>query len=789
MWEKALRNQLDSVHRVIIKCGTSVVSHKNGIIALGRVAYIVEQIVTLLMDGKQVLVVSSGAVSVGKQKLRTAQLQKPLTNRRRGQGGFKDPFDLPQSPAADSRACAAAGQSGLINLYEVMFGQYGVQCAQVLVTDDDFSSDQRRENLRKTLDQLMSVGIVPILNENDVISQRSTPLVDNQNRIFWDNDSLAGLIATETSSDLLIILSDIDGLFRKDPTKYPGQTPIPTVVVDQKDAIEVEFGEKSRVGRGGMEAKLSAVYKTVRGGVPFVAIANGYQPHTITRVLQGEIIGTLFTSKPIVNKISGSKNMVEWTKEETAKSIEDEQLRLLAKNARNSSRLIRNFSPKDRATLLESIANAIRSNQPKILEINAFDIESFTEQNKNNPETNVLLQRLKLTPSKLNSVVDGLLSLSKRLKEGKDPLSEVLSRTEVSAGLELLQTRSPIGVLFVIFEARPEVLPQVIGLSLASGNSVILKGGKEASKTNHFLFDIIHKAIEAAFLSILSQSESRFFSNQEEAKLFVEGLAGIISTREEVSSLLKIGQEENLIDLIIPRGSNQLVQTIKASTKIPVLGHADGICNIFIHQSCDINKALRVIIDSKTDYPAACNACECILIPADLFVNGTANLIINELIKHKVQIFTGPRANSYLNKKYPLASSLSHEYGDLKVTIELVDDVKQAIELINENGSAHTDCIIAEDLEAANLFMNLVDSACVFWNCSTRFSDGYRFGLGAEVGISTNRIHARGPVGLEGLTITKWKLASSLPQGHCVADFSETNPNRSLYTHKPLSKL
>ena len=695
-----------------------------------------------------------------------------------------------------------------------MFGQYGVQCAQVLVTDEDFSSVQRRENVRKTLDQLMSVGIVPILNENDVISSRSTPLVDNQNRIFWDNDSLAGLIATETNSDLLIILSDIDGLFRKDPTKFPGQTPIPTVVVDDVETIDVEFGEKSRVGRGGMEAKLSAVYKTVRAGVPFVAIANGYQPHSITRVIGGEISGTLFTNKTIVSKVLGG-NFAEWNEREKAnvkQHTEDEKgLRNLALKARNSSRLIRNYSARQRAILLESLAQIIQENIEKILENNQNDLDLFDKQVEDQQDKQILKQRLKLTDEKLISVVKGLITLSDRLKNGNDPLSEIITKMELTEGLELIQTRSPIGVLLVIFEARPEVLPQVVGLSIASGNSVILKGGKEATKSNQFLFHLIQKGLENGFQSINqlnynsdndnndnsnnsnenkgAKKNNNYYETPSIDLKLIKGLVGMITTREEVSSILKIGEEENLIDIVIPRGSNQLVQSIKAATKISVLGHADGICHIFVHHLCDLEKAKRIIVDSKTNYPSACNSVECLLVQRDLFLDGRTDQIIDVLLKNSVEIFTGPRANAFLNNRFHLASSLSKEYSDLKVTIEMVDDVHQAIEFINRYGSGHTDAIVTEDFNTANLFQNIVDSACVFWNCSTRFSDGYRFGLGAEVGISTNRIHARGPVGLEGLTITKWKLNSKVKDGHCVNDFNSSNPTPLIYTHKPLAKL
>jgi len=267
---------------------------------------------------------------------------------------------------------------------------------------------------------------------------------------------------------------------------------------------------------------------------------------------------------------------------------------------------------------------------------------------------------------------------------------------------------------------------------------------------------------------------------------YVLGLLGFISTREDVSELLEIGEKESLIDMVIPRGGSALVQHIKASTSLPVLGHADGICHVYVHSDCELEKAIRVVIDSKVDYPAACNAVECLLVQRELFVDGRADALITALSENNVEIFTGPRAHAYLGDEFPLAASLSQEYGELKITLEMVDHPLQAFEFINTHGSGHTDCIVTENAELAERFLDSVDSACVFWNCSTRFADGYRFGLGAEVGISTNRIHARGPVGLEGLTIQKWKLVSASPKAHCVSDFRGSNPNHLEYTHKIL---
>jgi len=832
---KALRSQLGDLHRIVIKCGTSVVSHRSGEIALGRVANVVEQVVELIHSGKQVLLVSSGAVSVGRQKLRTAQLQsQSVFSYVRGcsRGMDADPFEQ-LSAIQDSRACAAAGQSGLVNLYEVMFGQYGVQCAQVLVANDDFVSPVRRENIRNTLNQLMSVGIVPILNENDATSGRMPQVNENEDRVFWDNDSLAAHLATEIRAELLIILSDIDGLFRKNPAKHPNQNPISLVVVHETDQVDVEFGEKSGNGRGGMEAKLAAVYRAVRGGVPFVFIASGYAPHTVSQLFQGEPIGTLFTEPFQVSKTilhlshpdlftEHSQAQLLNSPEVTRKNEHSLKLRDLAVNARQSSRWVRCLSGVQRATLLDHIAKAIDEQRERIFQQNQLDWEALSEQSASLSRDELkknenLLQRLKLTEEKINAVIEGLRSLSNRLRGGRDPLQEILTRTEVSPGLELVQCRSPIGVLLVIFESRPEVLPQVAGLSVCSGNAVILKGGKEASRSNEVFVELISQGLLSGVQELLQKEgipllppsstlngrklkQKRAFHSSSIAQdssqnspialgsdpKLVTGLLGFVSTREDVTELLEIGEKDSLIDMVIPRGGNALVQHIKSSTSLPVLGHADGICHVYVHSDCELEKAIRVVIDSKVDYPAACNAVECLLVQRELFVDGRADALISALRENNVEIFTGTRAHAYLGNEFPLATSMSQEYGELKITLEMVDHPLQAFEFINMHGSGHTDCIVTENAELAERFLESVDSACVFWNCSTRFADGYRFGLGAEVGISTNRIHARGPVGLEGLTITKWKLVSSSAQAHCVADFRASNPDHLTYTHKIL---
>lgn len=305
-----------------------------------------------------------------------------------------------------------------------------------------------------------------------------------------------------------------------------------------------------------------------------------------------------------------------------------------------------------------------------------------------------------------------------------------------------------IGVVLVIFESRPDCLPQIAALAIKSGNGLILKGGKEAHQTNEYLHALISEAIEEASEGSVSRA-----------------IVNLVNTREDVKQLLKM---EEYIDLVIPRGSNDLVKSIMSNTKITVLGHADGVCHIYVDASADEVKAQRIICDAKLDYPAACNAVETILFHRHHVDTGLMEKVLRLLRKEGVTIYGSEKVRGE-GLCEQLVNDFHTEYGELKVSVEIVDSLSEAIEHINTFSSSHTEAIISEDGNAVQEFLARVDSACVFHNSSTRFADGYRFGLGAEVGISTSRIHARGPVGVEGLLSYKWLLRSSAKEGHVAA--------------------
>ncbi len=404
---------------------------------------------------------------------------------------------------------------------------------------------------------------------------------------------------------------------------------------------------------------------------------------------------------------------------------------------------------KDKA--LSAIAKALKDNSAPILSANRQDLARAQQANL----AKSLLKRLKFDDDKISEVCAGLESLIKL----DDPVGQTISALELDEGLELFKVSCPIGVVGVIFESRPDALVQISSLCLKSGNAVLLKGGSEATQTNRVLSEVITEASEKSGIA--------------------KGWLGLLETRADVAEML--GADE-YIDLIIPRGSNQFVQHIMNNTNIPVLGHADGICHVFVDAQADINMAVDIAVDSKCQYCAVCNALETLLV--DSGIAGEFLPKVKAAFDEKnVEIRGCEKTGRIIDVKRASEEDWRTEYLDDIISIRIVSGIDEAIEHINKYGSGHTDGIVTENKTNAAKFMDMVDSADVFFNCSTRFSDGYRFGLGAEVGISTNKIHARGPVGLEGLLIYKWKL---LGNGHIVADY--TGKDAGKFTHSKLNK-
>ncbi|MHB8962547.1 MAG: glutamate-5-semialdehyde dehydrogenase [Saccharofermentanales bacterium] len=392
------------------------------------------------------------------------------------------------------------------------------------------------------------------------------------------------------------------------------------------------------------------------------------------------------------------------------------------------------------------IASALDGSRTRIIEANRADLDRSAKEGLAQP----LMKRLVMDDAKIDDVINGIRGMAGL----EDPVGKTTYHCELSQGLELYRVTCPIGVIGVIFESRPDALVQISALCLKSSDAVMLKGGSEAGETNRVLAEIIADATSDAGIPA--------------------GWICLLHSREDVSELLTL---DEYVSLIIPRGSNSFVRMIIENSRIPVLGHADGVCHTYIDRSASAGMAVRIAIDGKVQYPAACNATETILVHAEA-AGRVIPALAEELAGSGVAIYGCDRTRSLISCE--AASDWHTEYLDKKVSIKIVDTIDEAIGHINTYGSGHTDAIVTEDEACARYFLSLVDSGNVFWNCSTRFSDGFRYGFGAEVGISTSKLHARGPVGLEGMVTYKYKLFGT---GQLVGDFAE---GRESFSHRIL---
>ena len=729
MWEKNLRSQLKNIKRLTVECKRSVLLH-NGVPTISGICNIVEQLVCLANEGKQIILISPTNIHTTDQII---------------------PFDFPINTSLST--------SNLQQLYEVMFKQYGVSSEHVIANNDDLVHPLFRRDLLHKFENILSKGKVCIL------------FTDNLNSPY---SSLAPIISKELESDLLIILSDIDGIHKRDPKKNIGTVLISSVLLDEKND---QLNEVIKEDKKNEELNLLAISKNIFDGLPFVAIINGRQARSITSLINGEITGTLFarrssTIRDNQNNQNGSFSMKDIGYFSITQEID---VREIAVQAKESSNHLRDYSSSDRAILLGNLALIINENIELILESNEKDLEFFDQELQSDFEnSNRLKQSIKLTEDKLDEVVKDLLSLSLSLKHGKDPLKEI-SQLQLLEGLELIQSRVPIGVLLVISEGRPELLPHLVGLSIASGNSVIFQSENFSSHSNRTLFQLVQQGLENGLQSILFYNNINMINNtkfddvnrlkDDNGRCFndyyrklMKGLVGMINSKEELTSLLKIGEEENLIDMVIPRGRREFVKSLKSTSCIKMMGVKKGDCFIFLHRSCDIEKAIRIVLESKIDDPSSYHSVECLLVDRNLLTNRKINLLIEELIKKNIEIQTGPRANSFFSGRFRLAVNNSNA----KIIIELVEDIGDAIQIIKEKGSEYVNSIVTEDYSAANLFQNQIDSSFVFWNCSTRL-------LEKIDGRSRNLFNISSEE-LEKMMFTKFKVNSLASGGCCLCD-------------------
>ncbi|KAJ2613363.1 glutamate-5-semialdehyde dehydrogenase [Coemansia sp. RSA 1365] len=425
----------------------------------------------------------------------------------------------------------------------------------------------------------------------------------------------------------------------------------------------------------------------------------------------------------------------------------------VARSAREASNLLQTVTSAQKSAVLRRIKQVLEERREEIIAANRSDKEAAQKEVEAGHLSGSLFKRLDIEGEggeKFTTLLQGVDDVDRI----PDPIGQVTMARRLDDGLDLYRVVCPVGVCLVIFEARPEVVVNIACLAIKSGNAAILKGGKEANQTNNALAAAIQHAIATTPV-------------QEGQTPFPERAVQVVSTRDEINSLLDM---DRYVDIVIPRGSNSLVRHIQNNTRIPVLGHADGICSTYLDTSADLHKAVHTVVDAKTHYPAACNSTETLLVN-NAVLESVFVPVAAALLKAGVRIHADSRSlkaieSAGIAKDPSIAAQVSaatdkdfgHEFTDLDIAVRVVDSLDEAIDHINSHGSKHTDAIITEDRASAEWFMRRVDAAGVYWNASTRFADGFRCGFGAEIGVSTNKTHARGPAGLEGLTIYKYYL-------------------------------
>ena len=429
----------------------------------------------------------------------------------------------------------------------------------------------------------------------------------------------------------------------------------------------------------------------------------------------------------------------------------------IARSAREASRKLAVLSDETRKTALTAIADALEKGGAQILAANAKDCAAATKLLSNGQMSQALFSRLGIKEG-------GIGEMAARVREVAnlpDPLGRRLAATALDQGLVLHKESCPLGVIAVVFESRPDVVPQIASLALKSGNAVLLKGGAEAAHSNETIVEVWRQTL-------------RQFPEVPQESIY------LLQSRSDVMELLHL---EGEVDLLVPRGSKEFVSFIKRNSRIAVLGHGEGICHVLVDRAADLKKALSITMDSKVQYPAACNSAETLLVHKDIAAAFLPK-VVSELKKAKVEVRGCPRVLALLPEEKLLPAveqDWSTEYSDLILSVKVVDSLEHGLQHIHKYGSKHTECIVTEDQEAADRFLKEVDAAGVFHNASTRFADGYRYGLGAEVGISNGKLHARGPMGIEGLTTYKYKLRG---EGHTVAEYSSGLRH---FKHRPLA--
>ncbi len=680
------RTELNSrCKRIVIKIGTGVLNSRDGKLDLNVLRDLCEQAADLHEAGKEIVVVTSGAVASGRTRLELngAELDMAL-----------------------QQASAAVGQSLLMEQYHAFFGRRGKCVAQILLTQQDFEDQSRFRNMLSTFERLLGMRVIPVVNENDAVATEELDSSKGKDeRLFGDNDTLSSLVAAGIKADALIILSTVDGLLDKN------KRAIAAVSGFDESIWQLDFGEVT--GRGGLSSKLGAMRKATSNGIIGI-IANGKSSGVLERIFSGENIGTLFAK--------GAQS-------EAQKPGYSQKI---AAQAKESGRMLSKASEEKRDSALVAAAALIEANAQDILEKNAAEVAEAKERGQGAG----FLQRLGLSQKGIQYLSDTL----RKVAALKLP-AEKIAEWELENGLQITKVRVPLGAILLIFESRPDVVVEGAALALKSGNSIILKGGKEAAKTNAILSGLLRQALAQSGLP------------EDAVQLFG-------GTREDLKELLK---KSDCLDLVVPRGGEGLLKFVKASSEIPILFAGGGNCHLYVHGDADLEAAAEIAINAKTQKPSACNAIETLLVHEKI-APAFLPLVAEKLLAKGVELrccAASQRILSGFSTKAATEDDWAEEFLSLILSVKVVSGVEEAVGHINRYGTRHSDAIVAQDKGAADFFCNEVDAACLYWNASTRFTDGGQFGFGAELGISTQKLHVRGPIGLDALCSYKYKIAGN----------------------------
>ena len=605
---------------------------------------------------------------------------------------------------------SAIGQAKLINRYYELFREHGIPVGQVLTVKENFSSPSHYQTQQNCMSVMLENGVIPIVNENDTISLSEL--------MFTDNDELSGQIATMMEVQALVILSNIDGIYNGDPAEP--DTHILRVIRPEDDLSAYIRPSKSSHGRGGMQTKATIARKIAAQGIT-VYIANGKRNDILTDLMARPDTTPCTYFPPADPAV---KAALPW--EEPAAPRLDEVFTAV----RTASLALPTLAPEETDRLLRAIAEAIEQHTDDILAENRKDLERMDT-------TNPKYDRLKLTTERLRDMAEGV----RHVAELPTPLGRTLKETTRPNGLHIRRVSVAFGVIGVIYEARPNVTLDVAALCLKSGSACVLKGGHDAECSNRAIVSVIHSVLDA------------FGLDRHTVEL-------LPPTRKATTALL---HARSYVDLLIPRGSSALIDFVRQQATIPVIETGAGICHTFFSRRGDVEKGAAIVCNAKTRRVSVCNALDCLLVDADRLTD--LPRLCAPLARHRVTLYADQPARLALEGHYPaelLQPATPESYGteflDYKMAIRTVTGLDEALAHIRTYTSHHSECIVTEDATEAERFRRDVDAACVYVNAPTSFTDGGQFGMGAEIGISTQKLHARGPMGLEEITTYKWLI-------------------------------